>query len=86
MNANQEVLKKLQRLQNKNLTFCLKLDNRTESHLLPRIAQVSTLENRRICHLRNFMYHRSRNIVSHETKLESNSVVIMQDQLNGMLY
>ena len=56
--ANIQKLDKLQRLQNKCLTICLNVHERTPSYTVHHTTGVAYLENRRISHLRNFMYTR----------------------------
>ena len=58
--SNKQLLMKLQRLQNKCLKTCLKLNIRTPTEQIHQITGMPYLEDRREAHIRNFAYKRSR--------------------------
>ena len=57
-NSNQDGLDKLQRLQNRCLKICKKLDRRSNTKELHATAKCPMLLNRRSAHVNNFMYKR----------------------------
>ena len=61
MNANEQLLNKLQVLQNKCLRTCLNLPPRSSTLHLHREANVANLKIRRRWHLRNFMFRMKEN-------------------------
>ena len=58
MNSNQDGLDKLQRLQNRCLKICKRLDRRHETKDLHVITRCPMLSDRRTAHINNFMYKR----------------------------
>ena len=56
MGANQTSLLKLQRLQNRGLKICLKVEARTNIRQLHRDSNVPFLEHRRVAHLLTLMH------------------------------
>ena len=58
--THQRTIDKLQKLQNRAIRLCLGHHNRYNVDLLHHESGVSTLVLRRICHLVNFVYPRSR--------------------------
>ena len=60
--ASQEGLDKLQRLQNRGLKVCKKLNIRYGTNDLHRVTEMPQLEMRRIAHVNNFMYTRLSNV------------------------
>ena len=58
MGENQTSLLKLQRLQNRGLRICLKVEARTNIRQLHRDSNVPFLKHRRTAHLLNLMYKR----------------------------
>ena len=56
--ANCADLDKLQRMQNRCIKTCLRVDKRTNTELIHSVAKTPKLEFRRITHIRNFMYKR----------------------------
>ena len=68
--SNKQLLMKLQRLQNKCLKTCLKLNIRTPTEQIHQITGMPYLEDRREAHIRNFAYKRSRkeNYIDKELK------------------
>ena len=61
MNANEQLLNKLQVLQNKCLRTCLNLPPRSSTLCLHREANVANIKIRRRWHLRNFMFRMKEN-------------------------
>ena len=60
-NSNKKDLDKLQRLQNKCLRICMGKDRLFHTHGAHVQAKVPYLEDRRLAHVRNFMYKRKSN-------------------------
>ena len=59
INANQQLLGKIQRIQNRSLKICLGVDARTRTSDVHLRSKVARLADRRVAHLRNYMYKRS---------------------------
>ena len=56
--ASQEMLDKLQRLQNRCLKICLNVNNRFNTDVLDAMSKCPKLPERRRVHVNNFMYGR----------------------------
>ena len=61
INANQQLLGKIQRIQNRGLQICLGVEARTKTSAAHLSSKVARLADRRVAHLRNYMYKRSQN-------------------------
>ena len=59
INANQQLLRKIQRIQNRGLKICLGVEARTRRSDVHLSSKVARLADRRVAHLRNYMYKRS---------------------------